>query len=274
MRTRLLGTGSPPPNPARRGPATLVTLGGGERFLVDAGSGVGVQLVQAGVRPYDWPPVLITHHHSDHTIDLGHLLITRWIVGQNAPFEVYGPAGTRSQVEKLLDWLRWDIDVRRAHMHERPLPEARVTEIEEGPVLDRDGLRVSAFLVEHDPVKPAFGYRFDAEGASVVVSGDTRPCENLMRWSYGVDVLVHECCEMARTSWYPGCGWPTIEDKIRDLASYHTQPEDIGRVAEGAKPRRLVLTHLMPGSDPDELRATAEKRYRGPVTVGEDLLEV
>src|SRR5439155_276505 len=81
------------------------------RFLVDAGSGVGAQLVRAGIRPYDWPRVLITHHHSDHTIDLGHLLITRWIVGQNAPLEVWGPAGTRRQIEKLLDYLGWDVEV-------------------------------------------------------------------------------------------------------------------------------------------------------------------
>src|SRR5262249_18187291 len=102
MRAVLLGTGSPPPNPKRRGPATLLSLGD-EKCLVDAGSGVGNQLVQAGVRPYDWPRVLITHHHSDHVIDLAHLLITRWIVGQNAPFEVWGPAGTKRQMEKLLD---------------------------------------------------------------------------------------------------------------------------------------------------------------------------
>lgn len=274
MRTILLGTGSPPPNPKRRGPSTLIVVGDRERFLVDAGSGVGVQLVQAGVRPYDWPPVFITHHHSDHVIDLAHLIVTRWIVGQNAPLDVYGPAGTRRQLDLLLEWMRWDIDVRSAHMHERPRPEVRVTEVEEGRVLERDGLRVSAFLVEHDPVKPAFGYRFDAEGTSVVVSGDTRPCENLMRWSRGVELLVHECCEMTKTSWYPGCGWATIEEKIRDLASYHTQPEDIGRVAEGARPQRLVLTHLMPGSDPAELKAAAEKFYPGPVTVGEDLREV
>jgi ribonuclease Z len=274
MRTILLGTGSPPPNPKRRGPATLIVASDSERFLVDAGSGVGVQLMQAGVRPYDWPPVFITHHHSDHTIDLAHLLITRWIVGQNAPFEVYGPAGTRGQMDKLLDWLRLDIELRREHMQERQPPEVRVTEIEEGRVLEREGLRVSAFLVEHDPVKPAFGYRFDAGGRSVVVSGDTRPCENLMRWSRGVDVLVHECCEMAKTSWYPGCGWASIEEKIRDLASYHTQPEDLGRVAEGARPGRFVLSHLMPGSDPAELKAAAERRFTGPVTVGEDLLEV
>jgi hypothetical protein len=139
------------------------------RFLVDAGSGVGGQLVQAGVRPYDWPPIFITHHHSDHTIDIGHLLITRWIVGRNAPLEIYGPAGTRRQMDKLLDWLRLDIDIRREHMQERQPPEVRVTEVDEGTVLERDGLRVSAFLVEHDPVKPAFGFaqcrvRYDWRG--------------------------------------------------------------------------------------------------------------
>jgi len=160
MRAILLGTGAPPPNPARRGPATLLAHGE-ERFLVDAGSGVGAQLVRAGLRPFDWPRIFITHHHSDHTIDLGHLLITRWIVGQNAPLEVFGPAGTRSQIEKLLDYLDWDIEVRRRHMHDRRPPTVRVIEIEEGKLLEAGGVTVSAFLVEHDPVRPAFGFRFD-----------------------------------------------------------------------------------------------------------------
>jgi ribonuclease Z len=273
MRARLLGTGAPPPNPDRRGPATLVSLDA-EHLLVDAGSGVGVQLVRAGLRPYDWPRVLITHHHSDHTIDLGHLLVTRWIVGQNAPFEVWGPAGTKRQMQKLLDWLDLDIQVRRAHMHERPEPALHVVEFEEGQLMTVGGVTVSAFLVEHDPVKPAFGFRFDGGGRSIVVSGDTRPSENLMRWAYGVDVLVHECCEMAHTSFVPGCGWPTKDDKVRDLASYHTQPPDLGRVAAGAKAKALVATHLMPGSDPRQVRAAAEVTYAGPVTIGEDLMEV
>jgi len=273
LRALLLGTGSPPPNPKRRGPSTLVSLEG-EHMLVDAGSGVGVQLVQAGLRPYDWPRVLITHHHSDHTIDLGHLVITRWIAGQNAPLEVWGPAGTRLQVSKLLDYLAWDIEVRRTHMHDRQPPEVRVTEIEEGKVFEAGGVVVSAFLVEHDPVKPAYGYHFEGGGRRVVVSGDTRPCENLMRWSHNVDLLVHECCEMAKTSWYPGCGWPTIEEKIRDLASYHTQPDQVGRVAREARANMLVLTHLMPGSDPAELRSAAERDYRGPVVIGDDLMAV
>ena len=273
MRAVLLGTGAPPPNPQRRGPSTLVALGE-EHFLVDAGSGVGVQLVQAGLRPYDWPRVLITHHHSDHTIDLGHLLITRWIVGQNAPFEVWGPAGTKQQVEKLLDWLDWDIEVRRSHMHARRRPDVHVTEVEEGRVMEVGGVSVSAFLVDHDPVKPAFGFRFDGGGRSLAISGDTRPSENLMKWTHGVDVLIHECCEMARTAWYPDCGWPTIEDKIRDLASYHTQPPDLGRVAAGARAKKLVVTHLMPGSVPAEIVDHARKHYAGPVVIGDDLMDV
>jgi ribonuclease Z len=273
MRATLLGTGSPPPNPRRRGPATLLSLGD-ERFLVDAGSGVGVQLIQAGVRAYDWPRVLITHHHSDHTIDLGHLLITRWIVGQNAPFQVWGPAGTRRQIEKLLDYLHWDIEVRRAHMHERTPPEVDVTEIEEGKLLEASGVTVSAFRVEHGPVRPAFGFRFDGGGRSVVVSGDTRPCENLMRWSRGVDCLIHECCDMSTTAWFPACGWPTREAKIRDLQSYHTAPEEVGRVAAEAGAKKLVVTHIMPGSVAAELEWAARQRYAGEVVIGEDLAEV
>src|SRR5581483_11181038 len=89
LRATLLGTGSPMPDPHRCGPATLVELGT-ERFLVDAGSGVGHQLVRHGVRPVQWPRVLLTHHHSDHTIDLAHLFVSRWIAGQAAPFEVWG----------------------------------------------------------------------------------------------------------------------------------------------------------------------------------------
>ena len=223
VRAVLLGTGSPPPNPKRRGPATLLSLDD-ERFLVDAGSGVGVQLVQAGVRPYDY--------------------------------------------------LARDIEVRRAHMRDREPPAVRVTEIEEGTVMEAGGVRVSAFLVEHDPVKPAYGFRFDGGGRSVVVSGDTRPCENLARWAHDVDCLIHECCEMSKTSWYPGCGWPTVEDKVQDLTSYHTQPDQIGSVAKASRAKGLVMTHLMPGSDPAELRAAARARYAGPVVVGEDLMEV
>jgi len=169
---------------------------------------------------------------------------------------------------------RADIDVRREHMDDRRPPEVRVTEIEEGKILEAGGVTVSAFLVDHGPVKPAFGFRFDGGGRSVVVSGDTRPSENLVRWSQDVDCLIHECCDMARTGWFPGCGWPTLEEKIRDLQSYHTPPGEVGRVATDARAKTLVLSHLMPASEPAELLAAARTRYAGPVVVGADLLEV
>src|SRR5262249_19623897 len=173
-----------------------------------------------------------------------------------------------------LAYLRGAMEVARAHMHQREPPLVQVTEIEEGRIMEVSGVTVSAFLVDHGPVRPAFGYRFEGGGRSVVISGDTRPSDNLMRWSHGVDCLIHECCEMTKTSWYPGCGWPSLEEKIHDLASYHTQPDDIGLVAAGAAAKKLVITHLMPGSVEAELESAAARRYAGPVVIGRDLLEV
>ena len=177
-------------------------------------------------------------------------------------------------MDLLLEYMHWDIEVRRHHMMDRKPPAVTVTEIEEGRLMEAGGVTVSAFVVEHDPVRPAFGYHFEGGGRRVVISGDTRPCENLIRWSQGVDVLIHECCEMAKTSWYPGCGWPTLEEKVRDLASYHTQPDDLGRVAEGARAKKLAVTHLMPGSEPRGLESAARRHFAGPLVVGSDLLEV
>lgn len=273
MRVVLLGTGCPPPNPARRGPATLVELGG-DRLLVDVGSGVAAQLLQAGVRAFDLGRILLTHLHSDHVVDLGHLLISRWILGQNRPLEVWGPAGTKRHVERALDLLDWDIEVRREHMHARPRPQVAVTEIEEGEIRPADGIRVRAFVVEHAPVEPAFGFRFEGGGRRVVISGDTRPSENLIRHAAGAELLIHECTDATKTSWVPGCGWPTREAKVAALASYHTQPGDVGRVAAAAAVKTLVLHHLMPGSEPAELAAAAARDFSGRIVIGQDLMEL
>jgi ribonuclease Z len=273
MKVTLLGTGCPPPNPRRRGPATLLEAGAA-RFLVDAGSGVAVRLQQAGQRVGELRRVLLTHLHSDHVIDLGHLVLTRWIVGENAPLEVYGPAGTADHVERLLALWAWDVEVRRAHMEEREPPRVRVTEIEAGVVLREAGVTVTAFPVEHAPVKPAFGFRFDGAGRSVAISGDTRPCESLVRHAREVDLLVHECTDAVHAAWMPGGGWPSREAKVRALAAYHTSPDEVGEVARRAGARTLVLTHLMPGSEPADLAARAARQFAGRIVVGEDLLEV
>jgi ribonuclease Z len=273
MTVTLLGTGCPPPNPRRRGPATLVAHGA-TRLLVDTGSGVAAQLQQAGVAVGDLDRVFVTHLHSDHVIDLGHLVLSRWILGANTPLAVFGPAGTRAHVERLLALWAHDVALRRAHMHDREPPRVRVTEIAEGVVFEDGGLTVTAFEVEHEPVKPAFGFAIEADGRRVVVSGDTRPCENLIRHAQEVDLLIHECTDATQARWTPGCGWPSREAKVRDLAAYHTGPDEVGQVAAAARARTLVLTHLMPGSDPADLAARAGRSFGGRIVVGEDLMTV
>ncbi|MGH7415156.1 MAG: MBL fold metallo-hydrolase [Candidatus Rokuibacteriota bacterium] len=273
MRVILLGTGFPRPNPRRRGPAQLLDAGG-ERFLVDAGSGVACQLVAAGVSPVDVHHVLITHHHSDHTIDLGHVMLSRWIMGQNAPLHIWGPTGSRRYVDDLLRLHDYDVQVRRAHQEGRPGLSVDVHELEPGVVYASAAIRITAFLVEHFPVEPAYGFRFDAPSRSVVISGDTRPSENLIAHARDVDVLVHECTDVRTLPFNPGGGFPSREAQVDRLGSYHTLPDQVGKVAAAAAARMLVLTHLTDRSDPDALRGEAARDFSGPIVVGEDLLEV
>jgi ribonuclease Z len=159
-------------------------------------------------------------------------------------------------------------------MHDRERPRVAVTEIAEGRILEREGLSVTAFAVEHEPVKPAFGFRLETPERRVVISGDTRPCESLVRHARDADLLIHECTDMTHAAWAPGCGWPTREAKVRDLQAYHTGPDEVGEVAARAGARHLVLTHLMPGSDPPDLLARARRQFAGPIAVGEDLAEL
>lgn len=273
MRAILLGTGFPVPDPNRRGPSQLIQAGN-ENILVDCGSGVVLQLVRAGVSPFDIHDVFITHHHSDHTIDLGHFVITRWILGQNAPLRVWGPRGTRRYVEDLERLHAYDWQVRHEHQPTRPMPQLVATEIEEGEVFRSDAVRISAFLVEHFPVEPAFGYRFDGPGRSIAISGDTRPCQNLIAHCQEVDVLIHECTEVTKLRLNPGGGFPSREVQVQRLASYHTLPDQVGKVAAAARAKTLALSHLTPFSVPDELRRVIAADYDGVVIVGEDLMAV
>lgn len=247
---------------------------GGERFLVDCGSGVACQLVQAGVSPLDVHHVLITHHHSDHTIDLGHLLLTRWIMGQKAPLHVWGPSGTRRYLDDLLRLHDYDIEVRGHHQDQRPGPRVEVHEIAPGVTYESPRVRITAFLVEHFPVEPAFGFRFDGAERSVAISGDTRPCENLIAHCRGVDVLIHECTDVTKLPLNPGGGFPSREVQVERLASYHTLPDQVGKVAARAEVKTLVLSHLTHLSDPVELQRIVARDFGGKLIVGEDLMEV
>ncbi len=128
--------------------------------------------------------------------------------------------------------------------------------------------------MEHFPVEPAFGFRVDGDGRSVGISGDTRPCENLIAHCRGVDVLIHECTDVRTLPLNPGGGFPSLEVQTARLASYHTLPDQVGTVAARAGARTLVLSHLMNGPAPEALRAIVARDFDGRIIVGEDLAEV
>ena len=272
MQITLLGTGTPSPNPKRRGPGHLITCGD-NRFLIDCGSGVVHQMVQVGVSPIDIDHLLLTHLHSDHFIDIGHFIVTRWIVGDDRVLNVYGPEGTRHVVERTLEMLAPDIRLRmRIQKEPREFPNVMVHELDAGPALDIDGVKATAFLVDHWPLEQPFGYRFDTKDRSVVISGDTAPSENLIRHAHGVDLLVHECVANFNVPHDPGYRW-TPKQYVR-MKDSHTPPDLLGLVARDAAPGMVVTTHMSPGTEPLEMREAIGRGFAGAVAIGEDLVTV
>lgn len=185
------------------------------------------------INPADVTKVFLTHLHSDHIIALPELYLAPWASqGRNTPLQVWGPVGTRSMMKYLQQAFRFDIHIRR-DVDEKYSAEgiqAITTDIREGVVHEANGVKVTAFLVDHGPVKPAFGYRVDYYGHSVVISGDTKPCDNLVKFSRGVDLLIHE---VARSKQDPmlvgppdeipaGLGMRITRRQLNAVTNHHT----------------------------------------------------
>lgn len=289
----LLGTaGGPLPSPVRSGISQAVVVGG-RAYVVDCGSGVTRQLRRARLlRHLD--SVFVTHLHSDHVCDYFNLFLLGWVILQDGPpVRVYGPCGLAGVTEAHLHAHAYDIRIRIQDsgrhdihalfdLHEIGLPDAGATAATPAPrmrpftVHEDERVRVSATLVEHGPVFPSFAFRFDMDGASVVISGDTVPCANLIDLAAGADVLVHEVYDDAAPSPDAGDASPEAELRERHLRTSHTPLSEIGRVAADARVRRLVLTHFIPGDDalPDEHWMAGVRGFDGEVIVGADLMEL
>lgn len=268
----LLGTGAPPPVMSRFGPSTLVEAGG-QRFLVDAGRGALQRLAQIGVRWEDVDGVLLTHLHSDHVVGFPDLWLTGWLVapGRARPLQVWGPPGTAEMISHLERAFEFDIRFRQSD--DRASPEGvRIvaTDIEEGLVLERGGVRITAFEVDHAPVAPAFGYRIDHAGRSVVLSGDTRVSESLVRHAQGVDLLIHEVVA-PETFLRAGVN----PERTRSVVEHHVTPEQAGEIFARTRPRLAVYSHIaQPIAEANDLLPGTRTKYAGRVEVGEDLMTI
>jgi ribonuclease Z len=273
----LLGTGTPVPDPDRFGPATLVEAGR-HALLFDAGRGSTMRLFQRRLPLRGVGPLFLTHLHSDHTVGIPDLWLSGWLGGpwarRTSPFRVIGPMGTRDLMRNLERAYAADIRIRMADEH-YPAEGVRVIADEfmaGGVVWEMDGVRVTAFEVNHgDLIKPAYGYRVDYDGRSIVISGDTRFDENVIRHGTGADLLIHEVAAVRP---------PLLkEPAVQRVMAHHTSPQEAGRVFQRARPRLAVYTHLVllarpavPAVTPDEVVAQTRETYQGPLVAGEDLM--
>ena len=271
IKVTLLGTGNPRPAAERFGPSILVAAGG-EKLLFDCGRGATIRLYQQKISFAEVSALFLTHLHSDHTVGIPDLWLTGWIMGRATPLRVWGPVGTKQMMTDLEKAYAFDIHTRRDV--DEKLPATGVTvvarDIFEGIVYDEHAIKVTAFTVDHGPVKPAFGYRVDYRGHSVVLSGDTRFSENLVRFAQGTDVLVHEVLDLDA---YRAADKIFSPEQIQKVIAHHTTAEEAGDVFSRVKPKLAVYSHIVPPNAPNLVRDT-RKTYSGPLEVGEDLMTI
>lgn len=271
-RVVILGTGTPNADPDRSGPAVAV-IAGGRAYLVDCGPGVvrrAAAAARRGIPALEADRlgiVFVTHLHSDHTLGLADLIFTPWVLERRTPLEAYGPPGIGAMTRHLLAAYEEDIRVRQQGLEPDKHEGYRVNahEIREGVIYRDSNVTVTAFAVPHANWKHAFGYRFETHDRVIVVSGDTRPSDAVVRACDGCDVLVHEVYSAERFKKRP-------PEWQRYHADAHTSTEELAALATRARPRLLVLYHqLLWGATDEDLVREVRQGYEGAVVSARDL---
>ena len=280
-RTRLvmLATGGGPRPRKDRGNTAHAVVVDNVLYLVDCGSGVARQLVQAGIALPTLRHIFITHHHSDHNLDYGNVIMQAWVSGLGSRVDAWGPPPLEKMTRLYFEMNAYDIDTRIADEGRPPLvPLVHAHELSHaGPVMQDERVKVTAALVDHPPVVPAFAFRFDCPDRSIVFSGDTNKSDNLVRLAQGADLLIHEAL------WVPAVDRlvarvPNAATLKKHIIDSHTAVEDVGRVAAAAGVKTLVLSHLVPADHPvvtEQMWIDAARPYfKGEIVVARDGMEL
>lgn len=264
----LLGTGFPLPDPHRAGPSTLVRAGGMD-LLFDAGRGVLMRLAAAGSGPVQLHASFLTHLHSDHVTDFNDVLTMRWAMALIPhPLKVIGPPGTKTFCDATIEMLEPDIGWRLEHHADLTWrPELDIREIDDGVAYEHEGLRVTCAPTHHPPVEPTIGFRIEYGGKSVVIGGDSLPCEGLDRLCDGADVYVQTVLRRSLIEQVPA-------QRLREILDYHSSTIDAAQTAARAGVKTLVFTHMMPtpmrGAE-QEWIDEATPHFDGEIVLGTDL---
>jgi ribonuclease BN (tRNA processing enzyme) len=275
----LLGTGGGPRPRKQSSGSSQVVIANGIAYVVDCGDGVARQLVLADVALPTLRHIFLTHQHSDHTADYGNLIWLSWTAGLKTRVDTWGPPPLARMTNLFFEMNASDIEARIASEGRVALaPLVEVHELNDGGrVMEDENVKVTAALVDHPPMVPAFAYRFDAADRSIVISGDTRRSDNLVELARGADVLVHSALYLPaldRLIARVGAA-PRLKESILSLQA---PVEDAARVAREAGVKSLVLSHLIPPDDPDVSETmwieAARPHFQGPILVGRDLMEI
>ena len=274
----ILGSGTPNPNPERGGSAYAVIVDN-TPYLVDFGPGAirsFAALMPAwggGMKEMDVTKIehaFLTHIHSDHTTGLSDLLLTPWIMGRENKLNLYGPKGLEKMAGSLLDAYADDIDYRvnGTQPSNGTGYQFNFTELADGVVFQDRNLKVEAFKVNHGDFEDAYGFRFTSKDKVIVFSGDTGPSKSLERYAKDADILVHEV--------YSNAGFLK---KTKDWQIYHrghhTSTYEVGEIASRAKPKLLVLSHILFwGADEQDILEETRTTFSGNIKIAEDLMVI
>ena len=267
MRVAICGSSAPLPSD-RRGKACAAVMAGGKLYIVDVGPESVENLVQWGLPLGRIGGVLLTHFHSDHIGDLGELNLQSWAQGRPAPLRVFGGPGVERVVNGFNEAYRIDQGYRTAHHTTRVMPAetwpiaahpvdlpgpATAEKSRSALVLNESGLRITAIEVDHAPITPAYAYRFDYKGRSVVVSGDLKFHAPLIAGARNADVLVIEAISRPMVKALQDGATAASRDRtatiMHDIQDYHIDPAEAADIANRAGVKLLAFYHLLPAPD-------------------------
>ncbi len=268
----MLGTGTPNPMPDRSGPSTAIIVNG-TAYLVDCGPGVVRRATSAynsgitSLKARNLGHLFITHLHSDHTVGLPDLIFTPWVMERNRKLKIFGPPGVKDMVKHIHKAYEKDIHIRIHGLEKgnRVGYKADVKEVKEGPIFKDENVRVSAIPTTHGMWDHSFGYRFESEKNTIVISGDCRPTpESASRYGK-CDVLIHEV--------YSHKGFKNRSEKWKAYhAASHTSSKELALIAGEVNPKLLILYHqLLWGTTPEDIIDDIRERYDGEIAFANDL---
>jgi ribonuclease Z len=272
VRVHLIGTGGPELTPTREGMSTLIEANG-QILTFDVGRGALQNIYLSRIDPRSVTKIFLTHLHSDHIEGLPSIWMTPWFMfGRKPNIEIWGPEGTRQMVEGMRMMYGHDLEHRANPVFKREYLDIKVHEIAEGVAYDEDGVKVTAFPVEHDDGNPAFGYRVDAAGRSILLSGDTTYNENVVKYGMNDDLIVSNVVAFSEAMTKAGVLKPVL-DKLMT-------PEQAAAIFSKTRPRMAVFSHIvkkeLPGAAGDAvvIERTRKAGYDGPLTMGQDRMTI